>query len=47
MGEVYRGCVAGVLGEVHTETPGLYQVKNWSYGQKIKKRRVHGGKRGG
>ena len=26
-----------VVGEVHTETPGLYEVKNWSNGPKIKK----------
>ena len=28
----------GFWGEVHVKTTGLYQVTNWSYGQKLKKR---------
>ena len=28
----------GVLGEVLAKTPIFYQVPNWSYGQKTKKR---------
>ena len=33
----------GFWGEVHTKTPGLYQVPNWSYDKKTQKR---GGNRG-
>ena len=28
---------AGVPGEVHPKTPGLYQLTNWSYSQNIKR----------
>ena len=30
-------------GEVYAKTPGLYQVPNWSYGQKTQKRGEMGG----
>ena len=33
-------------GEVYAKTPGLYQVPNWSYGQKTQKRGELGGLRG-
>ena len=36
-GVVGRGVVC-VPAEVHAQTPGLYQVQNWSYGQKTKKK---------
>ena len=32
------GDVRRFLGKVHAKTPGLYQVPNWSYGQKTKKK---------
>ena len=37
----------GFLGEVHAKKSGLYQVPNWSYGQKSKKKGVTWGKLGG
>ena len=36
----------GFWGEVHLKTTGLYQVTNWSYGQKTQKRGEMGVKGG-
>ena len=38
------GGMQGFWGEVHAKTPGLYQVPNWSYGQKTQKKGEMGGK---